>query len=435
VITRAFRNGIPLKKPDMEITITLADILNLELIPAYNLGNSSNSVSKPTPIKTNGRNDQKISPPTDTQQRPTKSPTKPFIPAAVETRMASSKPIEIPPRGFVGTNVSFARSSGEKKQKNRKGNQNSTFNTPINDPLMDEDFDFEKNLALFDKKAIFNELDNNQKPDLLKQTPRNGKYRHDENVLVSEPIRYRRIEVDATKQSKPGDLWTTDDGYVLPAISLLLRREIEQKAEACGLNAERQRDAFARAVAEISLVNILGGPQRMVAKNEHQWPNVAIICDEPLLGEQSELGLAVGRILASQGLKVSVFTRIDTHLLVSKDLALFRATGSIITTSCHQLPTPDLIILACGAAVSEHTSNYISEMRAPILALDPPARGLNIPVKYSIFPILPIDKTSESCGKIFIANLTIPDQCFRDCGVGYKSFFGHKVVIPIYMKD
>lgn len=40
--------------------------------------------------------------------------------------------------------------------------------------------------------------------------------------------------------------------------------------------------------------------------NQHQWPTVLIICDEPYNEELSEVGLATGRMLASHGLKILV---------------------------------------------------------------------------------------------------------------------------------
>lgn len=59
-----------------------------------------------------------------------------------------------------------------KKKANRLYEKNLTFSTPVDDPLMDEDFDFEKNLALFDKQAIWDKIDANQKPDLVSETER-----------------------------------------------------------------------------------------------------------------------------------------------------------------------------------------------------------------------------------------------------------------------
>lgn len=56
----------------------------------------------------------------------------------------------------------------DKKKTNRsRYDKNITFSTPVDDPVMDEDFDFEKNLALFDKQAIWDKIDANQKPDLV----------------------------------------------------------------------------------------------------------------------------------------------------------------------------------------------------------------------------------------------------------------------------
>lgn len=55
----------------------------------------------------------------------------------------------------------------KKKQKGGRYYKNITFETPVDDPLMDAEFDFEKNLALFDKQAIWDKIDANQKPDLV----------------------------------------------------------------------------------------------------------------------------------------------------------------------------------------------------------------------------------------------------------------------------
>lgn len=66
----------------------------------------------------------------------------------------------------VAQQLAFNNKMGKKKA-NRLYEKNLTFSTPVDDPLMDEDFDFEKNLALFDKQAIWDKIDANQKPDLV----------------------------------------------------------------------------------------------------------------------------------------------------------------------------------------------------------------------------------------------------------------------------
>ena len=108
-----------------------------------------------------------------------------------------------------------------------------------------EDFDFERNLALFDKKVctrhkltfdtlvkpfllqtVFNEIDDelsSNQPDLVRLVDCNRrkpepKYRNDENVLVAIPAKYRQIE---TGEDPPPGEYVTDDGLVVPAVSLL----------------------------------------------------------------------------------------------------------------------------------------------------------------------------------------------------------------------
>lgn len=52
-IVRAFRNGVPLRKQDAEVTLRSSDILKISLIPSYN-GQSSMTptvINKPTPVK------------------------------------------------------------------------------------------------------------------------------------------------------------------------------------------------------------------------------------------------------------------------------------------------------------------------------------------------------------------------------------------------
>lgn len=65
--------------------------------------------------------------------------------------------------------------------------------------IPDTDFDFEGNLALFDKAAVFEEIDTYERRSGTRPrgapNERPARYRHDENILEAEPIVYRRITV------------------------------------------------------------------------------------------------------------------------------------------------------------------------------------------------------------------------------------------------
>ena len=55
--------------------------------------------------------------------------------------------------------------------------------------------------------------------------------------------------------------WVSDDGKVVPGLSLSMREEIFKKAKENGLNLERQLDMMGRGVVEMVL-QLLGGSQR-----------------------------------------------------------------------------------------------------------------------------------------------------------------------------
>ena len=87
------------------------------------------------------------------------------------------------------------RTSVPRKIEFRKKSQQrqDCFSAPV-DSFLDE-FDFEKNLALFDKKAVFEEIESAQ-PEVVKAVDkRPAKYRCDENVLQSGPVVLQQIKV------------------------------------------------------------------------------------------------------------------------------------------------------------------------------------------------------------------------------------------------
>lgn len=92
-----------------------------------------------------------------------------------------------------------ARSSSASKKidfrrKIQSQSREDCFSAPSESYL--QDFDFEKNLALFDKKAVFEEIES-ANPELTKvmDNKKPQKYRCDENVLQSAPVVYKQIKV------------------------------------------------------------------------------------------------------------------------------------------------------------------------------------------------------------------------------------------------
>uniref|UniRef100_A0A1Q3F2K3 Enhancer of mRNA-decapping protein 3 n=1 Tax=Culex tarsalis TaxID=7177 RepID=A0A1Q3F2K3_CULTA len=501
VITKAVRNGIPLRKTNVEVTLTCKDIERLDLIAGTNLPNlypsASSSKQQQQQVDdsvTAGLDSLKIAGGGNRQVVRNKTPTGDGRKQQQQQQVAAkspgpnkysqqqngqrngvengsakstSRPIEI--NGAKG-GQSFApyaknensqqqQQQQQKKKNPRNGNgtgnvgngngyqqrynnsnthKNSAFGTPVDDPMMDEDFDFEKNLALFDKQAIWDEIDAIQsKPDLLRQTVSSAKkkYRHDENVLASEPTQYRQIELEGS--SVLNQEYVTDEGLVIPSIPRSTRNLVQQLAENHGLGADRQNDLLARGAAEIAL-QLLGGSRRLTPNNQHQWPKIAVVCDEPYNARISEIGIATGRMLACHGLKVVVYVSCSSKSTrVSHELELYAATGNLFTINVNALPSSDLVIAAIKSRrLADPLRKWILENRAPVLAIDPPAGGLEaVPAKCSLLPVLPPNDLGPEAatGRLYLANLGIPDKFFTDSGIKYKSPFD-KAVIPIHRR-
>lgn len=105
-----------------------------------------------------------------------------------------SKPIDIEVKNNLndGTSNSYKNNTPNRREKNKgkwvKGwRDEECFGSPL-DHKISKDFDFEKNLALFNKQALWDEL-NAQKPDVVKQADKKPtKYRYEYVVHTKKYI-------------------------------------------------------------------------------------------------------------------------------------------------------------------------------------------------------------------------------------------------------
>ncbi|KAG8254040.1 enhancer of mRNA decapping [Homalodisca vitripennis] len=290
------------------------------------------------------------------------------------------------------------------------------FGEPIKPHLMKE-FDFEKNLALFNKQAVFDKINAQQRPDLVRQTDRSHRGYKTEDT----PTRFRQILVPQTGPKE----YITDEGMVVPSISASLRDQLFALAQDTEFTFARQAELIGRAVAEIA-IPLLGGPHRLNPLNNQQKPLVVVMVGSHRPGA---LGVNAARQLASQGVDTIVFL---SHPMfyddnVDQELNLFRQTGHKITDTIHELPPSgvDLVVIALAdertQKVPRHVANWVSDSKSVLLAVDPPAHGTpGIPVKYSLVPCLPLAHSPDN-GKLFLVNLTIPHKTlFLESGVNTR---------------
>ncbi|KAM6937133.1 enhancer of mRNA-decapping protein 3 [Xenentodon cancila] len=323
-----------------------------------------------------------------------------------------------------------------------KHRDDECFGDGVDDGL-DTDFDFEGNLALFDKAAVFSEIDTSEQRNGARsrgtpqdQTP--SRYRHDENILESKPIVYRQIIIP-----QPGTKeYCTDSGLVVPSISYELHKRLLSAAERHGLTLERRLEMTGVCASQMALT-LLGGPNRFTPKNLHQHPTVALLCGPHVQGAQ---GISCGRHLANHEVEVILFLPNFVKMLdsVTSELTLFTKTGGKQVSNIKDLPdTPVDLIINC-LDCHENTflmdqpwyraaADWANQNRAPVLSLDPPVSGQGhaVEAKWSLSLCLPLS-LGEGAGRVYLCDIGIPRQVFQEVGIKYHSPFGCKFVIPLH---
>ncbi|XP_064646915.1 enhancer of mRNA-decapping protein 3-like [Lineus longissimus] len=328
----------------------------------------------------------------------------------------------------------------DRRQNNRTPRED-TFSAPV-DGFMEE-FDFEKNLALFDKQAVFEEIENSQKPDVVRtaqsQTQRPAKYRHDENVIPSGPVCYRQIDVKSEFRG-PRE-YVTDLGLVVPSITKMLKSKIFTSAERFGFTAQRLTETIGRSAAEMAL-QLSGGKNRLNPKNDHQRPRVVVLAGSHAQGAQ---GINCARHLSNHSVEVVVFLPTDGPILhcVLEELHLFEMTRGKKVGKVQDLPShpQEIIINALDQEESEETRrqpwypslvDWCNQSKANVLAIDPPESGSSIDTKWSLSPALPLN-LAQNCGNIYLCDVGFPKKIFEDNGVKYNSPYGGKFIIPLHL--
>ncbi|XP_063241371.1 enhancer of mRNA-decapping protein 3 [Bacillus rossius redtenbacheri] len=426
-LKKVFQNGVPSSLP--EVTLHASNITSLDIIhtaedAAECKGQTASvvAITKPA-VKRPGRSISESHAPSKGQQR--ESPRK-------------GGDLEAGSRAAV----SEAMRTPSKKDRNRQKlneRDEACFGTPI-DNIPHQDFDFEKNLALFNKQAVYDEINASQRPDVVRHTDasrRQQKFRHDENVISSIPAACRQVIVPEPDVKE----YVTDDGLVIPSVMPELRRHIMLVAERYGLSAERQTELMGRAATEMAL-QLLGGGHRLNPRNSHQWPTVVALCGPH---RQGATGLNCARQLASHGVRTLVFL-LDTACAtqqLKQELELYRLTGNKLISKIADLPlgSVDLIVLALaddggggpGHALYHRAASWANDSRAPVLALDPPPAGTpGVDTKLSLLSFLPLAHAPHN-GRLYLCNLACPQQVFEATGVKYASPFGPKFVIPLHL--
>ncbi|XP_014212962.1 enhancer of mRNA-decapping protein 3 isoform X2 [Copidosoma floridanum] len=399
-LAKAFCNGVP--NTSSQVTLRAKDIFKIDIVSLVDVSQKDDlpqsRVTVKRPIaKRAGRSVSECSFPISQLQN-------------FQTLSSFKKlPLEtLPYLDTSCTNGKVSTGLSKTSRKKMSDRDEQAFGTPI-DQSLNQDFDFEKNLALFNKEAVWQEI-NSKKPDLVQQSQNRSDPRAKEYV--------------------------TDDGLIIPSITLDLQRQLIGAADRLGISWERRVELLGRAGTEI-ILQLLGGAHRLNPNNAHQWPTVVALCGPHRSGAA---GINCARQLSSHGVKTVVYVESSEDVFLLQELSLYRHTGHRVETEIMNLPpVADLIIVALCEEKSPRRvapiAKWVSNNKASVLAIEPPSSGTpGIVSKYCLVSGLPLAHCPEN-GRLYLCNLALPAKLFAEIGITYRSPFGPKFVIPLHLNS
>lgn len=334
--------------------------------------------------------------------------------------------------------------SDSSKQKSKSnGNDNSAnksktkicFSEEADELAKYPDFNFEENLARFDKQAIFEKMGIDK--ELSTNVSRcNKKMRPQDNILEHEPVSLRQIKVPLEHAGKE---YSTEDGFIVPAITVALKLNLFSAAEQAGLGLQQLVENAGVCTCQMAL-QLVGGSLRINPKNDHQRPEFVVLAGSHTQGLQA---ICAARHLVNHTAKVILYLS-SPNAFTQSQLDLFLKSGGKVITEYKDLPTQpvDIIIDAMyGMDTSQHNADWLpyavswaNQNKAPLLSIDPcmPETKSELPDrKWCIAMSLPLIN-SPKVGSIYLADIGIPRGVFKDVGIQYMSPFTDKYYIPLY---
>ncbi|XP_026150111.1 enhancer of mRNA-decapping protein 3 [Mastacembelus armatus] len=436
-LKQPYHNGI--KCPVPEVTLSARDIKELKFLDIQN------TVNKPSSGQKAATEPSSVSAGRHSQSNKNTHPH-----ATSSSSHSYTAPITILRRGL--SNSRWATQGITKKNSVRNGGAGGPMRSKDDecfghwtDEDLGTDFDFEGNLALFDKAAVFSQIDGTCSHSSTAQhhcTQNEQKplsYRHDENILEGKPVIYRQITVPL----HGGKEYCTDSGLVVPSIPYELYKRLLAAAERWGLSLERRMETIGVCSSQMALT-LLGGPNRLTPKNIHQRPTVVLLCGPHIQGAH---GISCGRHLANHEVEVILFLPnfVKMQELVTSEVNLYSRTGGKQVASVRDLPMSpvDLVIncLDCHEnpllreqSWYQSAADWANQNRAPVLSIDPAVseQRQTVEAKWTLALGLPMP-LADTESRVYLCDIGIPKLVFQEVGISYHSPFGCKFVIPLHL--
>ncbi|XP_017284200.1 enhancer of mRNA-decapping protein 3 [Kryptolebias marmoratus] len=433
-LRQPYHNGVRCSVP--EVTFSAMDIKELKFLGIQN------TVTKPSSGQGNATEPSFISAGHNGQSHKTTHSH-----AATNRFHSSTAPISIPRRGSSNSRGLMVPSQKRNCVRNGgaggpvRSKDDECFGDGTNEDL-DTDFDFEGNLALFDKAAVFSQIDGSNGHKAQRHSTqaelKPQSYRHNENILEGKPVVYRQITVP----QHGGKDYCTDSGLVVPSIPYKLHKRLLEAAERQGLTPERRLEMIGVCSSQMAL-SLLGGPNRLTPKNAHQRPTVVLLCGPHTQGAQ---GISCGRHLANHEAEVILFLPgfVKMKDSVTSEVGLYSRSSGLQVASVRELPVSpvDLVINCLDSHENpllreqswyQSAADWANRNRAPVLSIDPPIskHPQIVEAKWTLSLGLPLP-LAENESRLYLCDIGIPKLVFSEVGISYHSPFGCKFVIPLH---
>ncbi|XP_028175154.1 enhancer of mRNA-decapping protein 3 isoform X2 [Ostrinia furnacalis] len=451
-LTKAFRNGFPY--PKAQVTLNAADIRDLKIIETR--PEPAEPTHSTVAVTKNNKKGQRATVCENLQANPTNSGHQFCLSVAPSSSRAQaaraggsapaparSKPIEIQGNrnnnknnthagsyGNSGTTPKGRGGGGGAYEKARRRNE-ACFGEAAS-PAIDDDFDFEGNLALFDKRALWESM-RNSKPDLVRQADEAGKLRHDENVLGGGGGASARRAIRVPDELRGPLDYVTDDAVLVPAVAPALRRRLWDGLERLGLG-DSARTLLARGAADVCL-RLVGGGRRLDPRNAHQTPAVALLAAPAAPGAAAAARCL--RLLHSHGARVALHVAGEGACReLDAELAALALSG-VRAGALDALPSPDLVLLALPAAGAAAALAWARAARAATVAVEPPEAGweaAGVRCRAAVQALLPA-ALGAGLGRVYLVDVAPPPPLFREQRVAYRPPFGAQPVLALHVAD
>ncbi|WPK25738.1 hypothetical protein PUMCH_003065 [Australozyma saopauloensis] len=295
------------------------------------------------------------------------------------------------------------------------------WGSDVGDIKVSDDFDFQANLAMFDKKSVFADFQKNESINALDRLVSlnkvNDKYDNDENVLSGQNKDNwnsigsisQRLTLPAPAANGPSigshlareqQLYSftyEDDPTAVPLASPVQLLEIERIAtESFSVDQKAFSEVCAVNLFLLILSKILGGSVRLNQRKNHNLPPLVLLLVGG--GRSSSRAFALGRHLTNHGVRVLAYV-INEEMVDGETLhqcQLFEKCGGKVVSAkfaelldiLHKLDTPveliidslqglegqlsDLFYTAESMATLTQVVNWVNEPKqsSRILSLD-----------------------------------------------------------------